>query len=256
MQETVCYEHPLNERIRVLLRLEFLFQQITLNASRESCWNSRIALQGLFEILKLTGRNELKAELIKELERHSASLNRLRQLPGVDPEMLNTILNEISHIAQRLQGVNNLALEDLRQNDLLNAIRQRSLVPGGTVPFDLPAFHYWLQRDNGLRRQHLQTWSAAFQPMREAVELILRLTRETALPRREIAEHGFFQKSLDGGVPNQLLRIFVPLETQAFPEISGGKQRFAIHFMEQPDPNKRASQIRRDIEFHLVCCAI
>ena len=62
---TVCYEQPLNERTRALLRLEFLFQQIEYATAGSSVWDSRLALQGLFDILDLTGRNELKSELLK-----------------------------------------------------------------------------------------------------------------------------------------------------------------------------------------------
>jgi cell division protein ZapD len=253
---TVCYEQPLNERIRMLLRLEFLFRQITENSAGNSIWHSRMALQGLFDILALTARNELKAELIKELERHSTALNGLRDTPGVDEEILDTILKEIGQIAQRIRELESLSVEELRQNDLLNTIRQRSIVPGGTCPFDLPAFHYWLQQDHETRTRHLQNWCSPFQPMKEAAYLILRLTRESALPRRETAEKGFFQRSLDNSLPNQLVRVFLSVGSTVFPEISAGKHRFSIRFMEQSDPNKRAAQTGEDIGFHLVCCAI
>ena len=89
VSQTVCYEQPLNERVRVLLRLEFLFQQVHHGMVGCSAWNSRMALQGLFDILALTGRNEFKGDLLKELDRHAATLSRLRQTPGVDLVMLD-----------------------------------------------------------------------------------------------------------------------------------------------------------------------
>ncbi len=60
LYQVVCYEHPLNERVRSLLRLEFLFQQVTHAVAGHSSWDSRAALQGLFDLLALTGRNEFK----------------------------------------------------------------------------------------------------------------------------------------------------------------------------------------------------
>lgn len=75
MPQAVCYEQPLNERVRFLLRLEFLFQQVTHAMRGHSPWDSRFALQGLLDILALTGRNEFKGELLKELDRHATTLD-------------------------------------------------------------------------------------------------------------------------------------------------------------------------------------
>lgn len=50
MFQAVCYEQPLNERIRAVLRLEFLFEQVEQATASVSIWDSRMALQGLFDI--------------------------------------------------------------------------------------------------------------------------------------------------------------------------------------------------------------
>jgi cell division protein ZapD len=253
---TSCYEQPLNERVRLLLRLEFLFEKVTQTATGQSVWDSRTALQGLFEILSLTGRNEVRSELLKELERHAASLGRLRQSPGVDTGILDTILQDIAQAVDGLRGQNNLVLEAVRRTDFLSAIRQRSGIPGGTCQFDLPALHYWLQQDSTVRTYHLTHWLEPLQPMQEAVNLILGLIRDSALPRQAVAVRGFFQQALDSTAPNQLVRVMLSSEQGVFPEISGGRHRVSIRFMEQPDPNQRAGQSTEDIDFWLVCCVI
>ena len=256
MQKTACYEQPLNERIRLLLRLEFLFQQITQTAAGHSSWDSRMALQGLCEILNLTGRNELKSELLKELDRHATFLNRLRTTPGVDSGMLDHILGEIEQAAGHIHNQHSLALEETRQNDFLSAFCQRNGMASSTCPFDLPILHHWLQQDSALRARHIEGWLKPFGPMQGAVELILKLVRDSAVAREETAVKGFFQRVLDSSAPNQMVRVVLPKEGGVFPEISGGKQRFSIRFMEQPDPHKRAAQTALDIPFRLVCCII
>jgi cell division protein ZapD len=238
------------------MRLEFLFQQVTQNAGEHSTWNSRLALQGLLDIFGLIGRNEFKAELLKELDRYATSLHRLSQTPGVDTEKLNSILQEIGQAIDRIHGLNNAILETVRQNDFLGAVRQRNSIPGGTCPFDAPALHFWLCRPDTVRSHHVTAWLQPFQPLQNAIHLLLRLARDSALPHWEVAAQGFYQKALDSTAPNQLVQIILPWEAGVFPIISGSKHRFSLRFMEQPDPHQRPRQTTEAISFQLVCCII
>jgi len=254
--QIVCYEQPLNERIRSLLRLEFLFQQVDHAIGGHSTWDTRAALQGLFDILALTGRNEFKGDLLKELDRHATVLNRLRQAPGVNATKLDSVLVEISEFIDRIHHLDNQMLDAVRQTDFLSAIHKRSHVPGGSCQFDLPALYHWLQSTHSVRAGQMREWLVPFAPMQDAIALILRLIRESATPRPEIAPQGFFQRGLDGGASHQLIRVFILSGWTCFPEISGGRHRFTIHFLEQPDPDRRAVQSTADIPFELACCAI
>ena len=258
MVKHICYEQPLNERIRTLLRLEFLFQQIEDSAPVRSVWATRHAMQGLIDLLNLTSRNELKSELRKELERYAASLSRLRhkQAPEVDAKALEIILDHITQVMHRVNSIDNSTIETVRKNDFLSAIRQRSSIPGGTCLFDLPALHHWLQQDSDTRINDLESWLRPLQPLQEAIQLILKLVRESAIPTQEIASAGFFQKALDSNSPSQMVRVIIPLETNVFPEISGGRHRFSIRFMTQPNLNQKTIPSHDDIAFKLVCCVI
>lgn len=72
--EQVIYEQPLNERIRTLLRLEFLFEQANAHTYRHSAWDSRAAINTLFDIINVFSRADLKTEIMKELERQAVFL--------------------------------------------------------------------------------------------------------------------------------------------------------------------------------------
>ncbi|HRC72287.1 MAG TPA: cell division protein ZapD [Candidatus Competibacter sp.] len=256
MSQNVCYEQPLNERVRALLRLEYLFQQVDHAIENPSAWDTRVALQALFDILTLSGRNEFKRELLKELDRHSMTLGRLRQMPEVDSAMLDRVLAEIGEVIQRIHGQDNQTQDAIRQIDFLSVARARSHMPGGSCQFDVPALHHWLASDHPARVRHLREWLAPFDPMRAAIALILRLIRDSATPKPEIAARGFFQRALDSGTPHHLIRVFMPADKSCFPEISGGKHRFTIRFLDQPDPNVRAVQSTADVAFELACCTI
>jgi cell division protein ZapD len=238
------------------MRLECLFQQVLQAALGDSEWDSRAALQGIFEIFDLASRAELKAELLKELERHSATLNRFRQVPGIDLETLDAILAELTQVSGTLRDPRGLSLETIRRHGFLSTVRRRSTLPAGTCPFDLPVLQYWLQKESAARSEDLQSWLLAFEPMRRAVNLILELIRGSAVPRPEIAVQGFFQKVLDSSAPSQMVRVILPGDSSVFPEISGGRQRFSVRFMAQPDLIKRPHQCTEDISFQLVCCVI
>lgn len=256
MSQAICYEQPLNERARALLRLEFLFQHVDHALAGCATWDSRAALQGLFDILAVTGRNEFKKELLKELERHAATLGRLRQSPGVDTLMLSDVLAEIGDVISQIHRPNSLALDAVRQNEFLGVAQKRFQVPGGACQFDLPALHYWLQQESEVRNQRLREWLAPFAPMRTAVFLVLRLIRDSAALQPAVAINGFFQRPLDANAPNQLIRVCLPSGEDRFPEISGGRHRFTIRFLEQPDPNRRAVASSTDVAFDLACCII
>jgi len=44
-------------------------------------------------------------------------------------------------------------------------------------------------------------------------------------------------------------------DSEYFPEISAGKQRFSIRFM-LPQDEKRPTQSNDDLDFQLICCAL
>lgn len=253
--DAITYEQPLNERIRTLMRLEFLFRQIDHTLDSESPWDSRATLASLIEVLNVFARGDLKTEVIKELERLAGSLAPLADKPGVDGGKLNQILDETDLLIDRLHGFQGQLGQDLKDNEFITNIKQRSSIPGGTCDFDLPALHFWLEQPAERRIAGLRQWLSSFDSVRAATGLILRLVRDSADSHRAIAENGFHQQSLDTSSPFQLIRVTLPASSPYFAEISGGKHRFTVRFME-PGYYERPAQTDRDVEFALACCAI
>lgn len=255
-QPSHIYEQPLNERIRALLRLEFLFERAQHCLTGDTLWDSRATLDAIIDIMALMGRADLKTELIKELERQAATLESLTEKRGVDHDRLAEILGEIRRLLGALRGSDNMPGQELRNHDLLSYVRQRSSIPAGTCSFDVPAYQHWLERPAEERRADLAGWFQVFDGIREAVGLCLTLVRESASATREVAEGGFFQRSLEAGTSCQLVRVVMTGDGRYFPEISGGKHRFTVRFMEHPDPAVRPVQTGDDVAFRLLCCII
>ncbi|WP_374565779.1 cell division protein ZapD, partial [Nitrosomonas sp.] len=88
----ICYEHPLNERIRTLLRLEDLFNRIDFFSSKDTATEHHASLVALFEVLEITSRADIKSDLLQELERQKQILEMLRKNPEVSEAVLDGIL--------------------------------------------------------------------------------------------------------------------------------------------------------------------
>lgn len=255
LSDSIIYEFPLNERIRVFMRLEQLFQQLDHFMAGDSVWDSRAVISTLLDVLTLFSRNDLKSETLKELDRHAAVLTRMAHNQDIDHAKLDKVLTKLDKLSKELYAVPGKLGLSLMENELFKSISQRSTIPGGTCSFDLPAFHYWLKLDDHTRRHDLESWLEPFRLIRSAIDILLNFIRTSAAPTEEHATGGFFQKSLDHTLPFQLLRVGVKRSQPYFAEISGGKHRFTVRFM-IPDTVERPTQCQDDVTFELTCCLL
>lgn len=253
--DKIIYEHPLNEKTRTILRLEHLFNQLAFHLPNSDIWSSRAAITALLDMVSIFSRADIKADLIKELDRHKSKLNSMRKTPGIDHERLGDILHDLDDISSQLFRFTGQIGQEIRENEFLKSIMQRSSIPGGSCDFDLPLYHYWLEQPHKYRHAEIYHWVKTLSPIDSAVELLLSLIRGSTTPTREIAEQGFFQRSLDAQTPAQLIRVGLPKDAKLFAEISGGKHRFSVRFL-APEENERPSQIKEDIPFSLNCCIL
>jgi len=257
MPEKVIYEQPLNERTRTFLRLEFLFSQTRHYLRGDSHWNSRAALVSLLDILNIiSGKTDLKTEILKELERHTTYLAELEENPNVDRERLEEILDDLDSLIDKLHEISGQIGQSLKSHEFLSTIRQRSTIPGGTCDFDIPAYHFWLEQPAKKRLGDLKAWMNELVIIEHSLDLIMHLVRHSSLPKKMLAENGLFQVTLDSQNPCQLVRVSLPADAVHFPEISGGKHRITIRFMMLPEFANRPIQVTENINFELTCCAI
>jgi len=236
------------------MRLEHLFKQLNHSMEGDTVFDKRAAVSILLDILMIFSRNNIKSELLKELERHSSTLNQIANSHGVDADRLDQVLNELSAISKQLYETNGKLGSNIMENDLFKSISQRSSIAGGTCSFDLPAFHYWLERDADTQQNDLREWTQPLTNTSTAISLILNFIRQSSVPTQELAQAGFFQLALDKSQPFQLLRVSVDHSIHGFAEISGGKHRFSIRFMSPSSDNNRPSQMTDDIPFSLTRC--
>jgi len=256
MSDQLIFEQPLNERIRTFLRLEHLFNQFNQHLSHNSDWDTHSAVKNILDIMNLLGRGDIKRETIKELERQHVTLKTFMEIPGINQGRLEDIIGEQEVCLQKLHEISNNIGQELVQNELLNAIRQRLNMPGGLCEFDLPVYSHWLNQPHEKRITVLQNWFQPFTTLESAVKLILQVIRDSTDPTEKMAESGFYQKNLDANQTCLMIRVFLPENTNVFPEISAGKHRFTIRFLTACDPSCRPEQNKQNIEFKIACCIL
>lgn len=256
MTELNTYEQPTNERIRSFLRLEKLFDQYTYHIKQGSVWDNPVAIDSINQLLAFTSRGDIKLEILKELERQHARLERLARRPQIDHGQLGTLLKNQNELIAELKSVKGQPGQTIQNVELLLAIRQKSSVPGCICDFDLPVYQFWLTRPENVRNAQLEQWFEPFRALDKSIRLILDVLRHSVENTDELAENGFFQRSLDTNQLVQLLSISMPANCSYYPEISAGKHRFSIRFMSNDNPSARPEQCKENINFQLRMCTI
>jgi len=254
VSKPIIYELPLNERIRTVLRLEFLFKQAHYSLRGVSVWDSRNTISSLLEILNILSRIDLRNEISKELQRQKKAIEALAAIPVIDTKILKDTIAALNNSLYDINVATNNCYSEA-PNDFLKSIVQRESIPGGSCDFDIPLYHYWLNRPEQERITTLETWLNNFSHYQNSIELILYNLRQSATFTQLIAKEGFFQKSLNSKSPFQLIRVSFPSDSNYFAELSGGKHRFSIRMM-LPDFDNRPVPYLEDTEFSLACCVL
>ncbi len=248
----IIYEYPLNERIRTLLRLEDLFDRVQFFIAQDSAYDHQAGLSGIFEILEVASRGDLKSDLLQELDRQRGFLEALRDNPAISEEKLDEVLREIQVAFNVLRALSGKTGQHLRENEWLMSIKQRSAIPGGVCEFDVPSFHQWLHRDPVERRADLDAWQRPLLPIYDGLRIVLRVLRESGKPVSLIAYQGVFQQAPAERVA-QMLRLILRTDLPCVPEISANKYALNIRFI-LPGSVQRSKVFEHDVEFELIYC--
>ena len=250
----ISYEYPLNERIRTLLRLEDLYGKITHFSRGDAPHDHHVALLTLFEVLDVAGRADLKVDLVQELERQRQILISFRNNPEISEEALSGALYEIEQASSSLLAMAGKIGQYLRENEWLMAIRSRASIPGGVCQFDLPSYHFWLNRPAEQRRHDLSGWIHPMVPIREGLTIVLRLLRASGRPEMQLARRGTYHLTMAGRSAQMLQLRLAPAEA-VVPEISANKYALSIRFM-LSETVVRPRLAERDIPFEITFCSL
>lgn len=240
------FEHPLNEKVRIYLRLEYLLRQMNHASQLADPWQHQLFFRALFDLLEILDQIQLKSELAKDLDKQRLKLKPWLNVDGVDQNALLQLLDKLELTHHQLLTANRLG-QELREDRFLGSLKQRLSIPGGSCCFDLPALHYWLHLPLAHKQNDLKNWLTQVSELSAALHLWLKLVRESGQFHPQVARSGFFQH--DANEAN-LLRLDICLSHGVYPMISGHRSRFAIRFL----PFEEGAGIADMIEFKLAIC--
>ena len=250
----ILYEYPFNERLRTYLRLEQLYRRLRELLTRAHSVDHHFALITIFEIMDVASRSDLRADVIKDLERQKHLLDVLRDNPDISQHMLHQVARQVESCFATINAQTGKTGQALTENEWLMSIRSRVGIPGGTCSFDLPAYHAWQSLDPRYRQRDLEDWASELTPRGQALELILQLLRETGIPQRVVAEQGVFQQAMPAGRSFQLLRLRIDPHLNLVPEISGNRLLVSVRLLRLANGSKPQPS-NDDASFELTLCA-
>ena len=251
----IIYEQPLNELVRVMLRLESVFNVLSRHIEGVEKWQSQQAVFAIVDAIAILDRSDLKAKIVKELSRYRQLLQRWSQTAQADVNKLTVIVEQLDWFAMNLQAVTGKFAQNLRENDFLNTLRQHRYTMGDMCNFDIPIFHHWLHQPQSQRYEDLTCWSDEFKTIKELILLLLKLIRHAAVGESRQALNGFYQEDLNRKMPLQLIRLTIPAVYPVYPKTSVSLHRLNIRF-HTPNYHDFTPEIPELLDFELTRCII
>lgn len=245
----IIYEHPLNEKIRTYLRLEFLLQQVQCLLTLADESQQQSFFTSLFALIEVMDRNDVRPDLIKDMERCESQLVLWSQHPSVSDSKLQTLLQAAVRMQSELLRSGKL-LAGLKDDNFLAPLRQRFSFPGGCCYFDMPQLQYWFHLPMAERQTQAQGWLGQVELASQAISYVLNFIRERSQFQSVVADNGFYQQNAE---QYEMLRIKYQAYQGIYPTVSGNKYRYAIRFM-QLDADSARSAAATSQEFQLACC--
>lgn len=246
---SLLFEHPLNERIRNYLKLEHLFQQLDNSSNYDIKTTYASFFSTLFSIIDTLERNDIRGDLIKELEKLEQNLVIWSQAPNVDNSRLEDNLKQTIALLCELKKTQQLWMQ-YKEDKFLTSLKQRFAMQGGTCAFDVPQLHFWLNQDPEQIQNELAEWMTMFNSISTSLFLILRFIRLRSDFEPIDTDSGFYQGN---GESLSLLRIKTPEDAHYYPTVSGNKFRYSIRFV-IPCVETGRRYLKQPITFELAKC--
>lgn len=246
----VVYEHPLNEKVRLLMRLELVFNSLEQYRDSSLQQNIHPFFRALFDCVEILERNDVRSTLTYYLDQFEKSLVRWADHPGVMNDVLEDNLRESVRLQAELSSMTK-ACQQLKDEKFLASLRQRFGIAAGSCDFDLPQLHFWRSKPISLRKLDIDQWLSILLPLKQSLNFSLLFLRESAGFNDKVAVNGFYQDV--SGENASLLRIRYDITQGFFPTVSGSKRRYSISFM-QPDKCSVKTNIDDTVQFQLAEC--
>jgi len=252
----VVYEHPVTEHMRLLIKLEALFIEIEQSLQFKK---NDFALNGLFRLIDLSdlvSGQDLRFDLLKNLDKKNISLKHLKHNPDVNLDLLKETLENIERLKKKIHILKKVPDDNFENDELIQAVKRKYSVKGSLYPFELPLLNFWINQNENFHLNKIRDWLEGFMPIYEAVRLILKITRESVPVLPLTADKGIYEQGSDNDSVIDLIRVLLEPNANVFPEISGNKHKFSIRFLKQESSWDKPVQTIDSIRFELALVSL
>ena len=259
MKDVLIFEQPLNEDVRLYLRLEHLFRNFREALVTPSDQAHRAALHNLIDILQVANRPDLRNKLTKNLQVAIRWLQQFKNHGDTDHGTLGVLEKQLQQLALQLTKTPADFMDPLRRHPLITVIQKQSLMPGGPCDFNAPLYQLWMTRPEHERQQQLETWLNAIDLLDVIVHELLSLLRESAVFTDCSTSSGQFQQNLDPKHNIQLVRVALKPDQLHLPNIGASPHRVVISFSPLPLDIQSGEDSRNTAEdqvFQLAVCSL
>jgi len=238
----INYEFPLNEKIRRFLRIEEIFTKIDFQQKNRHSFSEYGLFVLLFDLMATASRSDLKVELLQTLDAQQIKLKNKR-----NTAKNNELVKKISSAKKNLEKSIIQPGFYFGNDRLIQEIKARNDSPFGIVCTDFPELRYWLEIENkDIRRKYFYEKFSPFNPIKDAIKILLTIIRGEASFEKVETDKGLFQMKLNPSTKNDLITIQLTSGSKFFPHISSNK--YAIN-MQFNDHNN--IKINKKIKFRL-----
>lgn len=245
------YEHPLNEKTRLFMRLSYLIKRFNFHLENPTPENCQAAIVVLLELYNLSSRLDVKNAALHVLDAQIQAVRIAEGMDGVDAGRVRRILEKLEEKSKRLYSFRGQLGQHLKSHNFLNILKQRASIAGGINDLDVPIFNHWLNLSEEDRATDLREWVRPYEIAFDAVELLMDLIYQGKQTSEEVAPGGFYQATLSHEIDYQIISIDLKEGIDLYPEISAGKQRFSIRFVDAKKLEEKGKQIVEDVNFTL-----
>lgn len=233
------------------MRLTFLMERFNHHLDEPTPENCQAAILVLLELYNLSSRLDVKNAALHVLDFQTQAVRNVEGLEGVDGARAARMLEKLEEKSKRLYSFRGQLGQHLKVHNFLNILKQRASIAGGINRMDIPLFNYWLSLPEKKKFADLQGWAKPYDIAFEAIQLLMELIYSGPETNEVVATGGFYQATLSGARDYQILQIELPNNSIYYPEISAGKQRFSVRFVDSSILEEKGKQIVKDVPFKL-----
>ena len=222
----INYEFPLNEKIRRFLRIEEIFAKIDYQLKSRQRFYEYGLFMLLFDLMTTASRSDLKVELLQTLDAGQIRLKNKRSTAKN-----NELVKKLYSAKKNLEKSTIQPGFYFGNDRLIQEIKARNDSPFGIVSTDFPELRYWLEIETkDLRKKYFYEKFAPFNPIKDAIKLILTIIRGEAIFEKVETDEGLYQMKLNPSTKNDLLTIQLSSGSNFFPHISSNKYAINMQF--------------------------